>query len=33
MFSATQIARLLGVAITTETVARTFADIEASLGH
>jgi len=33
MFSAMQIARLLGVAITTETVARTFADIEASLGH
>ncbi len=33
MFSATQIARLLGVVITTETVARTFADIEASLGH
>lgn len=33
MFSATQIARLLGVANTTETVARTFADIEASLGH
>ncbi len=33
VFSATQIARQLGVAITTEAVARTFADIEASLGH
>lgn len=33
MFSATQIARQLGIAITTEAVARTFADIEASLGH
>lgn len=33
VFSATQIARLLGVVITTETVARTFADIEASLGR
>ena len=33
VFSATQIARQLGVAITTEVVARTFADIEASLGH
>jgi CBS-domain-containing membrane protein len=33
VFSATQIARQLGIAITTEAVARTFADIEASLGH
>lgn len=33
VFSATQIARQLGIAITTEVVARTFADIEASLGH
>lgn len=33
VFSATQIARQLGVAITTEAVARTFADIEASLSH
>ena len=33
VFSATQIARQLGVAITTAAVARTFADIEASLGH
>lgn len=33
VFSATQIARQLGIAFTTETVARTFADIEASLGH
>jgi len=33
VFSATQIARQLGVVITTEAVARTFADIEASLGH
>lgn len=31
--SATQIARQLGITITTEAVARTFADIEASLGH
>lgn len=33
VFSATQIARQLGIAITTEAVARTFADIEASLGR
>jgi len=33
VFSATQIARQLGIAFTTETVARTFADIEANLGH
>ena len=33
VFSATQIARQLGIVITTEAVARTFADIEASLGH
>lgn len=33
VFSATQIARQLGIAITTDAVARTFADIEASLGH
>ncbi len=33
VFSATQIARQLGIAITTEAVARTFADIEANLGH
>jgi len=33
VFSATQIARQLGIAISTEAVARTFADIEASLGH
>jgi len=33
VFSATQIARQLGIAITIEVVARTFADIEASLGH
>jgi hypothetical protein len=33
VFSATQIARQLGIAITIEEVARTFADIEASLGH
>ncbi|MBX3663613.1 MAG: CBS domain-containing protein [Burkholderiales bacterium] len=33
VFSATQIARQLGVAIATEAVARTFADIEASLRH
>lgn len=33
VFSATQIARQLGVAITTAAVARTFADIEASLGR
>ncbi|RPJ48277.1 MAG: CBS domain-containing protein [Betaproteobacteria bacterium] len=32
VFSATQIARQLGIAITTDAVARTFADIEASLG-
>jgi len=31
VFSATQIARQLGIVITTEAVARTFADIEASL--
>lgn len=33
VFSATQIARQLGIVITTEAVARTFADIEASLGR
>jgi CBS domain-containing protein len=33
IFSATQIARQLGVAITTDAVARTFADIEATLGR
>lgn len=33
IFSATQIARQLGIAITTDAVARTFADIEAMLGH
>lgn len=33
VFSATQIARQLGMDITTDAVARTFADIEASLGH
>lgn len=33
VFSATQIARQLGIAITTEAVARTFAEIEARLGH
>lgn len=33
VFSATQIARQLGIAITTEAVARTFADIEASFEH
>ncbi len=33
IFSATQIARQLGITITTEAVARTFADIEAMLGH
>lgn len=33
VLSATQIARQLGITISTELVARTFADIEASLGH
>jgi len=33
IFSATQIARQLGVVITTDAVARTFADIEATLGR
>ncbi len=33
VFSATQIARQLGITITTEAVAKTFADIEARLGH
>lgn len=33
IFSATQIARQLGVSITTDAVARTFADIEAMLGR
>lgn len=33
IFSATQIARQLGIAITTDAVARTFADIEATLGR
>lgn len=33
VFSATQIARQLGIVITTEAIARTFADIEASLGR
>jgi CBS domain-containing protein len=33
MFSATQIARQLGVTIHTSQVARTFADIEAMIGH
>lgn len=33
MFSATQIARQLGVAIQTSQVAQTFSDIEAMIGH
>lgn len=33
IFSATQIARQLGIAISTDAVARTFADIEATLGR
>ena len=33
LLTAGKIARQLGVVITTEAVARTFADIEASLGH
>ena len=33
VFSATQIARQLGIVISTEAVACTFAEIEASLGH
>ena len=33
IFSATQIARQLGIAITTDAVARTFADIEATLAR
>jgi CBS domain containing-hemolysin-like protein len=33
LFSATQIARQLGVDITTSEVARTFSEIEAKLGH
>lgn len=33
IFSATQIARQLGITITTDAVARTFADIEATLSR